>query len=89
MQQLCFSTHSTVFIPSDVRVDNLAHEEDVFCAAFSDDDHKWTIELQDRDVAEGHEHDADACSSCSGGSGLINIQGSLMHNLRCNGGRVR
>lgn len=88
MQQLCFSKHK-VFIPSDVWVDNLAHEQDVFCAAFSDDDHKWTIELQDRDVLEGHEGYANACGSCSGSSDLIDIQGSLVNNLRCNGGRVR
>ena len=54
-------------------VQNLAHEEYVFCVAFSDDDHKWTIEFQDRDVAVRHKHDADTSSSCSSGSSLINI----------------
>lgn len=88
MQQLCFFKHK-VFIQSDVWVDNLAHEEHFFCAAFSDDDHKWTIELQNRDVAEGQKRDADACSSCSGGSGLVHIQGGLVHNLQSDGGRVR
>lgn len=82
-------TSVKAFIPSDVWVYNLAHEQDVFCAALSDDDHKWTIELQDRDVTEGQKCDADACNSCSGGSSLIDIQGSLMYNLQTDGDRVR
>ncbi len=52
-----------IFIPSDVRVDNLAHEQDVFCGGSSYDDHKWPVKLQDRNVAEGQKCEADACSS--------------------------
>lgn len=82
-------TSVKTFIPSDVWVYNLAHEQDVFCAALSDDDHKWTIELQDRGKVGRHKCDADACNSCSGGSGLIHIQGSLVYNLQNDGDRVR
>lgn len=62
-------------------VNNLAQEQDVFCLALNDHCHKWTVELQDRDVAERHKRDADACSSCSGSSSLIHIKGSLVYNL--------
>lgn len=80
MQQQCLSEHK-MFTPSDVWVDNLAHKEYFFCGALSNQDHKWSIELQHRDVAEGQKCDADACRSCSGGSGLIDIQSGFVHNL--------
>lgn len=78
-----------MFPSSFVWVDNLANEEGVFCGAVSDQDHERTIELQDRDRVEGHKHYADACSCCGSGSGLIHIQGGLVHNLRYNRSRVR
>lgn len=88
VQQLCLSKDK--FSPSSfVWIVNLANEEGVFRDAVSDDDHKWTIELQDRDVAEGQKCDADARGTCSGGSGLIHIQGSLVHNLWYKKGTVR
>ncbi len=71
-----------VFIPSDVWVDNLAHEQDVSCGGSSYDDHKWPVKLQDRNEGEGQTCEADACSSWSCGSGLVHIQSSLMHNLQ-------
>lgn len=71
MQHWCLSEHK-VLTPSDVWVDNLAHKEDVFCGVLSDQDHKWSIELQDRDVAAGMKS-VYACSSCGSGSSLIDI----------------
>lgn len=59
--------------PSDFWVDDLSHEEDVLCGALSDEDHEWTIKLQNRDMAERHKCDANSCSSCSSGSFLIYI----------------
>ncbi|TNN86449.1 hypothetical protein EYF80_003219 [Liparis tanakae] len=43
----------------------------------NDDNHEWTIELQDGDLAEGQKCDTDACGSSSSGSGLIDIQAPL------------
>lgn len=79
--------NSSISPSSFVWIVNLANEKGVFCDAVSDDDHKWTIELQDR--AEGHKCEADARGTCSGGSGLIHIQGSLVHNLWYKKGMVR
>lgn len=87
IQKLCLNVHK-LLIPSDIWIDNFAHEQNVLCVAFRDDDHKWTIELQDRNVAEGKKCYADACGSCSSRSGLIDIQGGLVHNLRRDGGKV-
>lgn len=73
------------FSPSDglnVGVGNLSHEEDVFCAAVSDNNHERTIELQDGDMLKGEKCYSDACGSGSRGSSLINVQGSLMNNLQ-------
>lgn len=69
-------------VPSEVWVNNLSHEEHFICVAFSDHNHKWTIELQHRGEEGGRKHYANASGSCSGGSGLIDIQGSLVNNLR-------
>lgn len=75
------------FPPSDVWVNNLSHENNVFCVTLSDDDHKWAVKLQDRDNPVGEEHDTDACSSCCCGSSLINIQGGLVYHLQRSGVR--
>lgn len=76
-----FLLYEMVFFPSDVWVGNPAQEEDALCAAVSDNNHEWTVELQDWDEIERERYNCDACSSCSGGSSLIHIQGSLMNNL--------
>ncbi|KAI3366471.1 hypothetical protein L3Q82_000606 [Scortum barcoo] len=73
----------------DFGVDNLAREKDLFCAAFCDDDHKRTIELQGGGGAAGPDCDANACGSSSGGSGFVNIEGRLVHDLQRNAGGVR
>lgn len=70
-----------VFIPLFVWIDNLAKEEDVFCVAVNDGNHEWTIEFQNRGVLERHKCDSNAGGTCSRSSDLINIQGSLVHNL--------
>ena len=62
--------------PSDDWVDNLAQEEDFLCVAFKDDDHEWTTELKHRDRDKepyGSQSNADACDSCSFGSGLVHV----------------
>lgn len=71
-----------VFGPSDGWVGDLAQEEDVVCAVLSDNNHEWTVELQDWDVMIREKCYLDACSSCGRGSSLIDIQGSLMNNLQ-------
>ena len=75
--------------PSDGWVDNLAQEEDFLRVAFSDEDHEWTIELQHGDTVERHQCDADARGGRSGGSGLVHVQRSFVHNLQCNAEKVR
>lgn len=72
-----------------VWVNNLAHKGDAVCGAIDDEDHKWTVEPQNRDVPEGHKHDANACSGCSRGSNFIYIQTCLMHNLQKNGAETK
>ena len=57
-----------------------------FCAAFSDHDHERTVELQNK--AGGQKYEADPCGGLSRGSGLIDVQGSLVHHLQSDGGRV-
>lgn len=73
---------NTNWRPSDFRIIDLAHKENVVCGVFGDEKHEGTIELQHRDVLERHQSDANACGGCSGGSGLVNIKGGLMHNLK-------
>lgn len=84
---LCFRQHQ-VTLYLFVWVDNLAHEQHVFCTTLYDAKHKCPIELQDGDVLKGHKRDTNACGGCSSGSNLIDIQGSLVHNLWCNEGTV-
>lgn len=50
MQQQHFCLNK-VFAALDGWVNNLAQEQDIFCAALNDHCHKGTVELQDRHTA--------------------------------------
>lgn len=74
--------------PSQIGIDNLAHEKYVFRALLKDHQHERMIELQLWDKSERQKFDADPSGGSSGGSNLINIQSSLVHNLTDQWSRV-
>ncbi|KAA8578025.1 hypothetical protein FQN60_006999 [Etheostoma spectabile] len=70
--------------PSDGRVEDLAHEEDLLRVAFSDHDHERTVELQHRDFGRDFNRpsDEDGGGGCSFGTGLVHVQRRFVQNLQ-------